>query len=320
MLKRKHWMAGLFGSRFLLLVVPGTTEVPSKSVGAFEKNSISSPSFFAVFGADTLIDKGSTTDSLRVSVNAAALSENSLLPPPAAPINRTMAGYIKKFRQTESESLNKVKERSAFYFKTIERIFDQYDLPAGLKYLAVVESELKVKAVSHVGAKGIWQLMPVTARDLGLKVTNRYDERMHFYKSTVAAAKYLKDLYEAFDDWLLVVAAYNGGPGPIYRAIKKSGSRSFWRLQYYLPTETRVHVKRYIATHYFFEGAGSLTTLTKAEGLNYAKKLEQYYEQQCREEEKPLVAGKTINSRYVPLAKESLETERIAEPPLTDKK
>jgi membrane-bound lytic murein transglycosylase D len=107
--------------------------------------------------------------------------------------------------------------------------------------------------------------MPSTARQLGLKVSDRYDERKRFGKSTVAAAKYLRDLYNEFDDWLLAIAAYNGGPGPVYKAIRLSGSRNFWKLQNFLPMETRAHVKRYIGTHYFFEGEGSLTTLTKAE-------------------------------------------------------
>jgi membrane-bound lytic murein transglycosylase D len=100
---------------------------------------------------------------------------------------------------------------------------------------------------------------------LNLKVNARYDERTHFYKSTVAAAKYLRDLYKIFDDWLLVIAAYNSGPGPVLKAIKKSGSRNFWKLQYYLPAETRGHVKKYISTHYFYEGNGGVTTLTKYE-------------------------------------------------------
>ena len=168
------------------------------------------------------------------------------------------------------------KARGAAYFKTIEDIFGKYGLPAELKYLAVVESYLKTNAVSRVGAKGMWQLMPTTARELGLKVNSKYDERTHFYKSTVAAAKYLKDLHKEFGDWLLVIAAYNGGPGTVYNAIKKSGSRNFWTLQNYLPMESRAHVKRYIGTHYYFEGKGGLTTMTKAETIKYNKAMEDF--------------------------------------------
>jgi len=142
-----------------------------------------------------------------------------------------------------------------------------------LKYLAVIESELNTTALSCVGAVGPWQLMPETAHDLGLKITPKYDERTSYYKSTKAAALYLKDLYGQFGDWLLVLAAYNSGPGPVIAAIRKSGSRNFWALQSYLPAETRGHVKRFIATEYFFEGHGSVATLTKAENIAYTKSL-----------------------------------------------
>jgi membrane-bound lytic murein transglycosylase D len=98
------------------------------------------------------------------------------------------------------------------------------------------------------------------------------------YKSTKAAAKYLNDLYKEFGDWLLVIAAYNSGPGPVYTAIKKSGSHNFWRLQQYLPLETRLHVKRFIGTHYYFEGEGSITTLTKAEATEHLKAVTKFME------------------------------------------
>ena len=173
----------------------------------------------------------------------------------------------------DEEELAQAKQRSATYFKTIDEIFGRYNLPLELKYLAVVESNLKTNAVSKVGAKGMWQLMPTTAREIGLKVNGKHDERLQFYKSTVVAAKYLKDLHAAFNDWLLVIAAYNSGPGTILNAIKKSGSKNFWALQRYLPNESRSHVKRFIATHYYFEGKGSWVTMTKAESVQYTKAL-----------------------------------------------
>jgi membrane-bound lytic murein transglycosylase D len=107
--------------------------------------------------------------------------------------------------------------------------------------------------------------MPETARGYGLKVTRTRDDRTDYFKSTHAAAKYLQYLFNEFGDWLLVIAAYNGGPGNVYSAIKKSKSRNFWDLQYYLPAESRNHVKKFIGTHYIFEGQGGVTTLTKAE-------------------------------------------------------
>ena len=140
----------------------------------------------------------------------------------------------------------------------------------------MVESKLKTNARSGVGAVGLWQFMPGTAKIFGLKITAKYDERQHLWKSSVAAAKYLNELYDIFGDWLLVIASYNSGPAPVLSAIKKSGSRSFWKLQYFLPKETRLHVKRFIATHYYFEGRGSLVTLGKAESEKYLQELEAF--------------------------------------------
>jgi membrane-bound lytic murein transglycosylase D len=188
-------------------------------------------------------------------------------------LNRNAVKFVHGYIQKNNEELVKIKDRSDAPFKTMDLVFKKYNLPVELKYLAVIESELKPTAVSKVGAVGPWQLMPATARILGLKVTRRYDERKLYNKSTNAAALYLRDLYAEFGDWLLVMAAYNCGPGPVYTAIHKSGSRNFWNLQNYLPGESRDHVKKFIATHYYFEGQGGVTTLTKAENNRYNKLL-----------------------------------------------
>jgi len=181
------------------------------------------------------------------------------------PLGAKAEKFANTYIRNNSEALLKAKERSLQCFDMMDSVFTSYDLPTELKYLAVVESELNPNALSPVGAVGPWQLMPATARILGLKVSRKYDERKYFKKSTVAAARYIKDLYAEFGDWLLVLAAYNGGPGPVYKAIRRSGSHNFWKLQSFLPAETRGHVKRFISTHYFFEGTGSVTTLTKPE-------------------------------------------------------
>jgi membrane-bound lytic murein transglycosylase D len=184
--------------------------------------------------------------------------------------------YVKKYIRKRNDCLVRVKKRSEVPFYIIDSVFTRYHLPVELKYLAVIESELKPTATSHVGAKGPWQLMPATAHVLGLKVNRNCDERSNYYKSTIAAAKYLRDLYALFDDWLLVLAAYNGGPRPVYNAIQKSGSRNFWVLQDYLPAESREHVKKFIATHYYFEGRGGVTTLTRSENAAFKKAVEAF--------------------------------------------
>jgi membrane-bound lytic murein transglycosylase D len=104
-----------------------------------------------------------------------------------------------------------------------------------------------------VGAKGYWQFMPETARLYGLTVNKRQDDRTDLDKSTRAAARYLQDMYDELHDWLLVIAAYDGGTNRIHSAIRKAGSANFFDLQYYLPAECRNHVKRFIATNFYME-------------------------------------------------------------------
>ncbi|MGB8193714.1 MAG: lytic transglycosylase domain-containing protein [Chitinophagaceae bacterium] len=180
-------------------------------------------------------------------------------------LNSRAVSFVQDYMEKNSRKLEKMRSWGLPYFNMIDGVLLKQGLPKELKYLAVIESELKPVAVSWAGAVGPWQLMPATARALGLRVNKKIDERVDYYKSTHAAAKYLKELYQEFGDWLLVIAAYNGGPGNVYSAIRKSGSRNFWNLQYYLPAESRTHVKKFIGTHYIFEGQGGLTTLTKQE-------------------------------------------------------
>jgi membrane-bound lytic murein transglycosylase D len=212
-----------------------------------------------------------TNDSIVVSI-----TNNKTPSIPEVPLHPSMESFVDDYAEINDELFEKLKLNKSNYFKTIDKIFLQYSIPVELKYLAVIESHLKTNAISRVGAVGVWQFMPRTAKTLGLKITSRYDERQHLWKSSVAAAKYLRDLHAYFGDWLLVIAAYNSGPLHVINAIKKSGSRSFWKIQYLLPKETRNHVKRFIATHYYFEGCGSLVTVGKAESEKYLKDLEEF--------------------------------------------
>lgn len=168
-------------------------------------------------------------------------------------VNPKAEWFMQDYLRVHSNRLTKMKTWAMPYFNLIDHILAQYGLPRELKYLAVIESDLKTSATSWVGAAGPWQFMPHTAREHGLQVNNLADERRDYFKSTHAAARYLLELYRQMHDWLLVIAAYNGGPGRVYDAIRKSGSRNFWSLQYYLPEESRNHVKKFIATHYVME-------------------------------------------------------------------
>lgn len=186
--------------------------------------------------------------------------------PYSAQVNPHAESYMQDYLNAHTKSLVQMKSWGQPYFNLIDNILTQYGLPRELKYLAVIESNLNTRATSWVGAGGPWQFMPYTAREYGLVVNNLLDERRDYYKSTHAAARYLLTLYGQLKDWLLVIAAYNGGPGRVYSAIKKSGSRNFWNLQYYLPTESRNHVKKFIATHYIMEGTGGVTTTPNLAG------------------------------------------------------
>lgn len=179
-----------------------------------------------------------------------------------AQVNPSATGFIQDYMKSHGNYLTKMKGWGLPYFNLIEGILTQYGLPRELKYIAVIESNLSTGATSYKGAGGPWQFMPYTARNFGLVVNGGYDERRDYFKSTHAASKYLLTLYRQFHDWLLVMAAYNGGAGRVFNAIKKSGSRNFWDLQYYLPEESRTYVKRFIATHYIMEGGGGVTTIT----------------------------------------------------------
>ncbi len=161
--------------------------------------------------------------------------------------------FVTAYEKKHEERLEKITSRYKQQLALIDKIMIFYELPTELKCLALIESELYNGAVSRKGAVGPWQFMAPTGRLMGLTINQRRDERRDLTKSTHAAAKYLKALHNQFNDWLLVIAAYNGGASRVEAAIKKSKSRDFWKLQYYLPAESRAHVKKYVAARYILE-------------------------------------------------------------------
>ena len=259
MLKRKLLRPVLFAIGLLIILAAVHATGTQLSFSASEQSNTDSSIQWISFDEDLLQFNG--------------LSETTAAEAPRIGLRKEAMKFANTYLAKNSELLQKIKEKHPSYFRIMDSVFKKYDLPMELKHLAIIESQLNTKARSRVGAVGPWQFMATTARLLSLKVTTKYDERTHFYKSTVAAAKYLRDLHKLFDDWLLVIAAYNCGPGPVYKAIKKSGSRNFWKLQQFLPEETRGHVKKFISTHYYYEGKGSVTTLTKHEADMHRKKM-----------------------------------------------
>lgn len=184
--------------------------------------------------------------------------------PYAVQLNPRAVSFVDDYMRKYGKSLEKMKSWGKPYFDLYDHILAIYGIPKEMKYLSVIESRLSAGVISWAGAAGPWQLMDFVAKQYGLRVSFP-DERMDYIKSTHVASKLMRILYAEFNDWLLVVAAYNGGAGRVRQAIRKTGSRDFWELQYYLPEETRNHVKKFIATHYVMEGGGGWTTMTAAE-------------------------------------------------------
>lgn len=162
-------------------------------------------------------------------------------------VQRFIDRYMAHLRHSVSYMLG----ATNFYVPIFEEALEAYQVPLELKYLPVIESALNPRAVSRVGATGLWQFMLGTGKQYGLEVNSLVDERRDPVRSSYAAARYLRDLYRIFGDWNLVIAAYNCGPGNINKAIHRSGGeKDYWRLYPYLPAETRGYVPAFIAANY----------------------------------------------------------------------
>lgn len=165
--------------------------------------------------------------------------------------NDAVHGYIELYAMRKRELVSRMMALSQYYFPLFEQVLDKYNLPLELKYLAICESALNPNAKSKAGAMGLWQFMYPTGKLYNLNVNSYVDERCDPYKSTEAAAKYLQFLYKMFGDWEMVLAAYNGGPGTVNRAITRSGGKkTYWEIRPYLPKETQGYVPAFIAVNY----------------------------------------------------------------------
>lgn len=170
--------------------------------------------------------------------------------------NPHLENVIKSYLKRNEKAMEELMALSAYYFPMFEQKFSKYNVPLEIKYLAIVESTLNPRARSWAGATGLWQFMYATGKMHGLEVSSYVDERMDPLKSTEAAAKYLSTLYEIFEDWDLVLASYNSGPGNVANAIRRSGgATNYWKLRPYLPRETANFVPAFIAIMYVFEYA-----------------------------------------------------------------
>ena len=167
------------------------------------------------------------------------------------PYNEIVQKFIDRYTGRLRHSVSYMLGASNFYIPIFEEALEAYGLPLELKYLPVIESALSPKATSHAGAAGLWQFMVATGKQYGLEINSLIDERRDPIKSSYAAAHYLKDLYNIFGDWSLVIAAYNCGPENINKAIHRAdGQADYWKIYPYLPRETRGYVPAFIAANY----------------------------------------------------------------------
>jgi membrane-bound lytic murein transglycosylase D len=168
--------------------------------------------------------------------------------------NPALEKVIKSYLKYRKRYYPALMARAVYYFPMFEKYLDQYDIPLEMKYLAIVESALNPTAKSGMGATGLWQFMYPTGVQYKLKVSSYVDERQDPVRATIAACKYLSDLYTIFGDWDLALAAYNSGPGNVSKAIKRSGGyRNYWNIRPFLPRETASYVPAFYATMYLFE-------------------------------------------------------------------
>ena len=167
------------------------------------------------------------------------------------PYNTIVRQFIDRYCTRLRRSVSVMLGTSNFYMPIFEEALEAYNVPLELKYLPVIESALNPKAVSRVGATGLWQFMLATGKQYGLRVNSLVDDRRDPIRASYAAARLLRDLFRIFGDWTLAIAAYNCGPANVNKAIRRSGGqRDFWKIYPYLPAETRGYVPAFIAANY----------------------------------------------------------------------
>jgi len=198
---------------------------------------------------DVTVDQELPTELLKQRLSA--MNEKS---PFGIEYNQGLENIIKSFLKNRKKSFSRLMALSEYYFPIFEEAFAKQNVPLEIKYLAVVESALNPKAVSKMGATGLWQFMYGTGKQYDLKIDSYIDERSDALKATAAASQYMTKMYTIFGDWELVLASYNSGPGNVTKAIRRSGGKTkYWDIRNYLPRETQGYVPAFLATMYLFE-------------------------------------------------------------------
>ncbi|TAG61621.1 MAG: lytic transglycosylase, partial [Runella slithyformis] len=175
--------------------------------------------------------------------------------------------FVEYFIYRKPHFVKRMLEQMHLYFPLYEKYLAEYDMPRELKFLSLIESGLNPRVISYAGAGGLWQFMPRTGKEFGLYQDDYIDERFQPAKATEAACKYLRQLYRVFGDWEMALAAYNVGPGNVKRAMRRSGSNTFWGIYNFLPKQTRHYVPQFVAITYMMHYASDHSIF--AETPNY---------------------------------------------------
>ena len=221
------------------------------------------------------------------------------------PYNDVVRSYINMYTGKRRGLVEQMLGLSIYYMPFFEQALEKEGMPLELKYLPVIESALNPDAVSPAGAAGLWQFMIGTAKDMGLTVNSLVDERRDPIRSSEAAARYLKQLYNAYGDWSLAIASYNCGPGSVNRALRRAGGgkKDFWEIYYYLPSETRGYVPAFIAANYvmnYYEDHNIGKALSKRPVVTDTVMVKQdiYFEQISEVLGIPIEELKILNPQY----------------------
>lgn len=254
---RLSFLAILFQS-FSLLCQNNISEVeqtrffsPKKIDSAYNYYLIESWEALNLITDDKNFSRSSVADELSDSLIEFNLNILDKTTPLDIRFTKEVKNIISYYLNASSGLLKRLKSRSRFYFPLFESALDRYDLPFELKYIPVIESALNPRAKSKAGATGLWQFMYATGKMQGLEIGSYVDQRMDPWLSTDAACRYLKKLYDIFQNWELALAAYNAGPGNIARAIRNSGgSKNYWEIRPYLSKETSNYIPSLISAIY----------------------------------------------------------------------
>ena len=251
-------------TRFVLLAIMLAGSILVQAQQTSEEDALQLPEGMQQQEIDSLIKDWATRNFLTFDDNCETTGENPTFEPEVLakrlsrlpnvidmPYNDVVRRYIDQYSGRLRRTVSIMLGASNFYTPIFEEALESYRLPLELKYLPIIESALNPGATSRVGAAGLWQFMIGTGKQYGLEVTSLIDERRDPVKSSLAAARYLKDLYDIFGDWTLVIASYNCGPNNVSKAIKRAGGvTDYWAICPYLPVETRGYVPAFIAANY----------------------------------------------------------------------